>query len=295
MRETQKVYPILWWRPIFDIGLCYAFISVAIVLSIRWPMYSVLFALITANRQLALSLICHEALHGNVSANKKVNQFLGRWFCGFPTGVSFSKYKKLHILHHAGLGTKMDPDVHLYQNYPISKYAYFRQQFLALIQLKTLIRFLSYYTDLLEIAKLRFNKNSVVVFKKWKQSDFFEFILFQILLVLTLTYFDFWTEYLLFYILPLILIVQPYVWIMGGLQHGPIPDHNDIDLKSRTILGSKWLMETLLPLNINYHGAHHFNPSIPHYWLSKYSEDLQKNGKSFLTRSYSSSVKELFN
>lgn len=294
MKESFKKYPLLWWRPFYDIGICYAIIFACAYLCCRWPLLSIVLVFVIANRQLALSLICHEALHGTLFINKKINNFVGRWFCGFPTWVSFSKYKKLHMLHHAGLGTKLDPDVHLYQAYPMSKLQYFKAQFFSLIQLKTMFRFLSYYTDILDLKNISFKKSSKIYFKKWISGDFFEFILFYFILIVMLIKLNLYVEYFLFYLLPLLVIVQPYVWIMGGLQHGPIPSSQNQKLLSRTIVAKKWLAEIILPLDINFHAEHHFNASVPHYWLKQYSLDLSKNGKNFWHQSYAESLKELF-
>lgn len=51
----------------------------------------------------------------------------------------------------------------------------------------------------------------------------------------------------------------------------------------------------LLPLDINFHAEHHYNSNVPHYWLKKYSEDLEEDGERIWSESYTRAVNNLFN
>lgn len=291
---SRNKYPLLFWRPFFDIGICYVTIAAAIYLCHLSIYFYPLSILIIANRILALSLLSHEAIHGSLFTNHRVNNFFGRWFCAFPTCISFSKYRKLHLLHHRALGnTTYDPDFGLYKEYPIQISTYLGQNLKDLLTLKTLRKFIDYYT---EINDVFFSKESIVskIKKNRVNGDFVEFVFFNMILFFVLFYYDIFHLYFFFLLIPLLFITQPYVLLMGGLQHGPFEKNPSVLMLSRSVRGSKWFMEMVLPLDINYHSEHHYNSSVPHYWLKKYSKDLEDNQQQIWSSNYPSALNQLF-
>lgn len=287
-------YPILPWRAYYDIVVSWLTIGCAwyLVLSVSWWLYP-LCCLIIANRILALSLICHEGLHRSLHTNNWLNDFLGRYLCAFPTFISFSKYRRLHLLHHSAVGSeRWDPDRHLYDFYPQTKSAFLKNLLFRVFTLRTAYDFILYYTEYPEaIRRKRMADGSLFV--TGPRSDFLSFLFFQLAIVLIISAFGLWKEYGLLYLLPLMLITQPYVMLMGGLQHGPlrVGTHDDT---SRTISGTKLYMWFLLPLDINFHAEHHLDPSVPHYWLKQKARDLKAAGRTLWTESYRSSLHSLF-
>lgn len=286
----ESRYPILPWRAGYDIFASWLVIVGAwyAVLSVSWWLYPIA-CIVIANRILALSLICHEGLHRSLHPNNWMNDFLGRYFCAFPTFISFSRYRRLHLLHHSSVGSdRWDPDRHLYDFYPQSKSDFFKRLGVRVLTLQTAYDFILYFTEI--PATLRRKSLSDVI---GPHSDFLPFVFFQLTLLGLLIALGMLPEYLLLYLLPFILITQPYVMLMGGLQHGPLPaaSHENV---SRTVAGSKIYMWLLLPLDINFHAEHHLDPSVPHYWLKQMSADLREAGRTLWTESYRSSLQSLF-
>ena len=276
-------YPFQIWRPAWDIFLCYGPIFAVIFLSEQSFVFYPVAMLVIANRLLALSLICHEGLHGTLFEKPRWNDFVGRWFCAFPTMISFSKYRRMHLMHHRALGHhRWDPDLHLYNFYPTSASRYIVDSITQLFQFKTCLSFTRYYTELPELWEIcrtrRFSdlKPTAGVFK---ENDILAFLIFFVGSISVAVWAGLGREVFLYWTLPLVFITQPYVLLMGGLQHGPIPLEGAVEERSRSIRGPKWLMEILLPLDINYHGEHHFNPSVPHYWLKTLAKDLEGKTK----------------
>jgi fatty acid desaturase len=287
-------YPIKFWRSLWDILACWMVIGACIGLCIwgSWWFYPVALVVI-ANRLLALSLVCHEGLHGTLSHHRRWNDFLGRYFCAYPTLISFSRYRRLHLLHHGALsGKNWDPDRHLYSDFPVRPGAYFSDLFWRVITFKNSWSFMQYYTDIPELMKIR--GWSLAPSRLHKSSDWKSFLLFQVVMVGIVVVFHWEYEFILFYWLPIILVMQPYVILMGGLQHGPVRHSEVSGGPSRTIVGSGWYMWLALPLNINYHGEHHHNPEVPHYHLKKYSEDLEHQGTYYWRESYLQALRALF-
>lgn len=296
MEFRRKIlsYPILFWRPYVDILGCWIVISLALVLCVQvsWWFYPVALVLI-ANRLLALSLVCHEGLHGTLSRNRRLNDFLGRYLCAFPTMISFSRYRRLHLLHHGTVGSgNWDPDRHLYSDFPEGPWSYLSSLFIRVVTFKNSWSFMQYYTDIPEILKVLLGQSSLS--RIHKSSDWKSFFLFHLVFLTMIFTFNYEGYFVLFYLIPVTFVMQPYVILMGGLQHGPARNQKDPGGASRSIVGSSWYMWLLLPLDINYHAEHHHNPEVPHYWLRDYARDLQKSGESFWHESYVKALKSLF-
>jgi fatty acid desaturase len=286
-------YPILIWRPFFHIAISWIVIAISIwlVLGVSYWFYPLSFILI-ANRILALSLLCHEGLHRTLHPVGKWNDFLGRYLCAFPTSISFSKYRRLHLLHHSTVGSdRWDPDRHLYKDFPVDPVRFFSNLFARVVTLRTAYDFILYYIEFPEAFRRKRVANGKL-FVLSERSDFVLFVLFHTTSLSLITYFGVWPEFLLLYIAPLMLLTQPYVILIGGIQHGPgrIADHD----VSRTVSGSPFYMWLLLPIDINYHAVHHLDASVPHYWLKKKTDDLAKDGITLWTENYIETMRSLF-
>ena len=294
LKAVTRRYPIISWRSFYSIAACWSVIALAIYLSVglSWWFYPVSLILI-GNRYIALALLSHEGLHGNLHRNRRVNDWLGRYLCAFPVFLSFSKYRRLHLLHHGTIGSeKWDPDRHLYDLYPVEPLAYFGARFSELLRLRMFRDFALYYTEFPEFwsSKKTLNGKSFVFNA---QSDFSAFVIFHVALYLSSIYFGFFWALFLFHTLPIVLIQHPYVTMMGGLQHGPVRADGPEGL-SRSIRGSKTYMWILLPLDICFHGEHHLDPSVPHYRLAEFSRELEAQGTKLWRGSYRDALREMF-
>lgn len=232
---------------------------------------------VLANRFLALSLYAHEGVHGNISNSVKLNDLLGRYLCAFPTLTSFSRYKNNHLLHHRFLGTFADPDLGLYKDYPETKRTFLLRMLTKTLSGKLIFEFFDYYSDIPNLLRGR------VAYK----SDLLRFLIFHALLFSVLIWFHMLDGYFWYWIVPLLVCV-PYFRFIGALQHAPAP------YVSRTVLGPRWLMAMLLPVNINFHATHHLNPGVPQYRLRKLSDELFEHQAEPVRESYSDAVRMMF-
>jgi fatty acid desaturase len=74
---------------------------------------------ILATRQHALLVLYHDAVHGLIARNRRVNDFLINACVGAPSGLPVHLYRALHLQHHKALGTDRDPErVLLYHGQP---------------------------------------------------------------------------------------------------------------------------------------------------------------------------------
>ncbi len=270
--------------------MCFVPMALAVVLvtHVSYWFYPVS-SLLIANRLLALSLLGHEGVHGTLFIQKGSNDFIARWICCYPTFMSLTEYRKKHFMHHGGLGSRnWDPDRHLYDFYPLNWLHFVGRLFLELATLRLTVSFYRYYvkppTNVLQRA-LQMNAKS--------ERDFVGFWIFHLVLIGAAIAFHFWAEYLIFYSIPLFCLMQPYIILMGGLQHGALFERPS-EYKSRSIVGKKALIEVLLPCDIGFHAEHHLDPGVPHYQLSRFAQDLTAQNSGLHRTTYVQALVELF-
>jgi fatty acid desaturase len=101
---------------IFALAINYTLIALAIYLSEQNLYLLPLTLLLIGSRQRALATLLHEAAHGVLLKNKKLNRLVGEFFAGGLVYQTWSSYKNSHVLsHHHKLGNKeKDPDFQFY-------------------------------------------------------------------------------------------------------------------------------------------------------------------------------------
>ena len=64
--------------------------------------------------------LAHEAAHRLLFSNKRINDFVGRWVLGYPAFTSTDLYRRGHMAHHKDEFGPNEPDMNLYNGYPIT-------------------------------------------------------------------------------------------------------------------------------------------------------------------------------
>ncbi|MEH6699156.1 MAG: fatty acid desaturase family protein [Brevundimonas sp.] len=99
---------------------CWGVIALAVALGIWIPWLIPLSVMIIGTRQLGLAILMHEAAHGGLSRNLRLNDFLGHWLCAVPVGASLASYRPYHLAHHRFAQQAEDPDLILSAPFPVS-------------------------------------------------------------------------------------------------------------------------------------------------------------------------------
>ena len=100
---------------------CWAVIAVAVAAGVTWPALIPLCIAVVGTRQLGLAILMHEAAHGGLSSNRRVNDWLGHWLCAVPIGASLHAYRPYHLSHHKYAQQAEDPDLVLSAPFPVSR------------------------------------------------------------------------------------------------------------------------------------------------------------------------------
>jgi fatty acid desaturase len=250
---------------------------------------SILLALpLLAGRQLGLSIIMHDCGHNIFFSTKEKNAFYGQWFAANAVLQDLHSYARGHLNHHRMAGTKQDPDLSNYRDYPVSKERFKRK----------VIRDITGQTGwklfklILMATKMAFSKdeNARKFSKPFVQEWFVQLVL---LAVLTITM----SPWL--YLLWLASWLSVYMLIVRLRQiaeHAAVDDLYELDPRknTRTTIPN-WLERVFIAPNyVNYHLEHHFLASVPCYHLPALHKLLKERGAYKNTKNIAYGYRQVF-
>ncbi len=73
------------------------------------------------------AIIGHEAAHKLLFSNKRWNDAVGRWVLAYPSFVPLDVYRRGHFAHHKDEFGPNEPDMNLYNGYPITEASFRRK------------------------------------------------------------------------------------------------------------------------------------------------------------------------
>ena len=224
-------------------------------------------------RQHAVFVLVHEATHFRLFSNRTLNDAMGT-LLGAIICISFQRYRNLHFKHHRHLYQKEDPDLPLQSGYPQGFFHLFKKLSRDLLG-ATFLKTYAYFWRISATLPLDSNRTGGSL-RLRRNLD----LTLTILVYITVGTLSFINELALFFllcwILPLLTIVPAIFRLRAICEHGAVSNIICPLNSSRTNSGSKFLIWTLFPHNVNYHLEHHLYPSIPQYNLPKVHQVLSK-------------------
>jgi fatty acid desaturase len=233
-----------------------------------------------ANRQHSLLIQMHDAAHGNISKNKKINDLVGELLTAWPMFIRMASYRDVHNKHHSYTNTNKDPD-YIEERFPQS-----REEIIPML-LKDLLGF-GVFGQFKNLKRLKTPMST--------QTRIARLVFFTIIAA-AITYFGVWKYYLVLWIVPL------FTWLKLILHIRSISDHSGPDLQlkahpfnSRTVVPSWFDILFIAPRNCSYHMAHSIYASVPTYHLKKCHEEIMKleifQKEARITHGYHNVIKE---
>lgn len=116
-------------RNIGSVVLCWAE-PAAIMAGAAWlanPLGYVAAAVLMGFAHARLAILGHEAAHKLLFTNKRANDVVGRWLLSYPAFIPFEAYRRSHFAHHKEEFGPTEPDLNLYQGYPITRASFRRK------------------------------------------------------------------------------------------------------------------------------------------------------------------------
>ena len=267
--ELRKVSNI---RNAFTIIALYGQTIAILVIAVRlgwwaWPIAFILMG--RAHAQFAA--LMHEAAHRLLFTNKKWNDLIGRWVLGYIGLVSTDAYRRVHMAHHRREFGPEEPDLPLYQGYPVTKES-MRRKLLRDASGRTGLRLIRY-----QFARRRWadpRQRRVLSSMVAVHAGLFGI---SILAGQPLVYPLLW-------ILPFLTLWRVINRLRSIAEHGGLEASPDRRVTTHCIRQDPVTRFLMAPYQLGYHLEHHVDSGVPFRSLPKYHRALKDSG--YITDEY---------
>lgn len=221
--------------------------------------------LLMGRQHARFNILMHEAAHRLLFRNKRWNDFVGRWFLGYPALAPIDLYRRGHMAHHRREFGPEEPDIPLYQGYPIARDSMRRK----------LIR------DALGITGVKLlrgllsglgSDNSKVRRQAWS------IVAVQVALFAMCTAFGHPWIYFVLWLIPQLTVWRVINRLRAISEHGGMKESDDRRETSHLVRQSFWARFWMVPFNTGWHLAHHVDAGVPWRSLPKYHAELIESG-----------------
>ncbi|MES2860565.1 MAG: fatty acid desaturase family protein [Pseudomonadota bacterium] len=242
------------WKGPLLVAHAWAVIGLAIVAGVWQPLLIPICVMVIGTRQLGLAILMHEAAHGALAKNLKLNDFLGHWLCAVPIGASLTAYRPYHLSHHRFAQQAEDPDLVLSAPFPVSGASLRRK----------MIRDLTGQTF--------FKQRVLFLFKAFatkRDEDMAEgavvtgrsiapFLLVNAAVLVGLTLAGVWWAFFALWLLPMATWFPLVTRLRNIAEHACVEDSaTDPFRAARTTHASWWERAFIAPYWVNFHAEHH--------------------------------------
>ncbi|MDP3080004.1 MAG: fatty acid desaturase family protein [Brevundimonas sp.] len=248
-----------WIGPLLVLH-CWAVIGAALAVGVIWPLLIPLSIAVIGTRQLGLAILMHEAAHGGLSPNRRLNDVLGHWLCAVPVGASLAAYRPYHLAHHKYAQQAEDPDLVLSAPFPVTRGSLRRK----------IIRDLTGQTFFKQRVRYAFQ-----AFRTRRDEDMAEgavvtgrsvaaFLLVNAALFAGLTLAGVWWAYFVLWLLPLTTWFPMVTRLRNIAEHACVEGSaTDPFRAARTTRAAWWERAFIAPYWVNFHAEHHLFMHVP--------------------------------
>ena len=239
-------------------------VAIAVVAAtIDHPVTWVVAFLLMGPQHARFASLGHEAAHRLLFTNKRVNDWVGRWVIGYPSFFPVDIYRRGHMAHHKDEFGPNEPDLNLYNGYPITRASLWRKLRRDLFvesgwkNLKGLLRGLR--ADGFRVHAWRIVGAQVVLLAVcaalgWPQVWFF------------------------LWFLPWMTTWRVINRLRSIAEHGGMERSSDRRRTTHAVEQSRVAGFVMVPYNIGYHLAHHVDMGVPWRNLPKLDAELRAAG-----------------
>ena len=262
-----------WVGPLL-VAHCWGVILLAAVAGVLWPILIPLCVAVVGTRQLGLAILMHEAAHGGLSPDRRLNDFLGHWLCAVPVGASLALYRPYHLRHHKYAQQAEDPDLVLSAPFPVTR-ASLRRKIIRDLTGQTFFK----QRVLLAIEAFRRKRGEGMAAARSsgpKDDSAHEyeavvtgrsvapFLLVNAALLAAAVLAGVWWAYFAFWLLPLATWFPMVTRLRNIAEHACVEGSADDAFRAaRTTRASWWERAFIAPYWVNFHAEHHLFMHVP--------------------------------
>lgn len=261
----------LWKGPML-VASAWALIAGAAAIFIAWPnpvTYVVSVMLIGA-RQLGLGILEHEAAHGTLHPNQKLNDWMAEWLCGGPVGGSLRRYRPYHLTHHKYTEQPEDPDLGLSRPFPVTRTSLLRKFGRDITGLTFFKQRIRPFLNRLRGAR---RKDPRVPDRPGRR-----FWIAQAVLIGVTTGLGYWWAWPALWIVPMATWLPAVTRLRSMAEHAMVNTQDDPFTHARTTLANPLERLFIAPFWVHFHCEHHCFMYLPCYNLEKTHRLLVRKG-----------------
>ena len=269
--EWQNLSARSKWVGLLLVAHCWLVIGVAMAIGVMWPITIPLAVMLIGNRQLGLFILMHDAAHGALHANRKVNDFVGKWFCG----TDLHAYRAYHLQHHRFVQQTDDPDLILSAPFPISRDSLKRKMMRDLTGQTFFKQRLGTLAAALKARKPGEFLLAVLIVELKRQPHFY----FQNAVGLLLfSAAGLWWAWVLMWLLPMMTWLPLITRLRNISEHALVAQNEPDPLRHARTTHANLLERVLIaPYWVNYHCEHHMFTQIACWKLPLAHKILRRN------------------
>jgi len=256
------------WRGLWLVVHCWGVIGLAMLVGTLWPVTLPLAVLVIATRQLGLFILMHDAAHGLLHPDRRINDAVARWFCSSSLG----EYRPYHLQHHRYVQQAEDPDLGLSAPFPISRASLKRK----------LLRDLSgqtFYKQRIAPLLSAPAKSSPLARDSQELVRGWRFLIGNALGFAVFAAAGLWWVWLLMWLLPMATWLPLVTRVRNIAEHALVGrDQADPLRQARTTHANLVERALLAPYWVNYHLEHHLFTQVPCWKLPQAHALLQQRG-----------------
>jgi fatty acid desaturase len=229
------------------------------------PLTVLLGTILLGGRQLGFGILDHECGHRILFRTQWLNEVVGDWVCAPPGFSNIRAYMRGHLKHHRLAGTRDDPDLANYRDYPISRKRLKRK----------LTRDITGRTGWRTIKGIARGVANLPKLDPEARACMLRGLAMNGLMLAVLVISGHGWLFLMW--IAAKIFVQPLVSrVRQVAEHAAVPDLYDLDPRknTRTVYSNPLTRLMFCPHRINYHLEHHCLASVPIYNLKKMHELL---------------------
>ena len=213
-----------------------------------------------------LSILGHEAAHRLLFANKRINDLVGAWCISYPAFLPLTIYRRSHMAHHKEEFGPNEPDLNLYNGYPITGASMKRK-------LWRDARGSSGWKNLKALAGAMRSKVGRPIATRILIA---QLGVWAVLILIGGP--SRWWLYPLLWLAPWMTVWRVFNRLRGLAEHAGLMRSEDRRLTTHVIHQSPWARFWFVPYNTGWHLAHHVDAGIPFQALPRLHRELVDAG-----------------
>ncbi len=272
--ERAHFFDVSPWRGLALVGHAWAVIGAMVALCLVFPHPITFFVAlpVIAGRQLGLAILMHEAAHGLLHPNKKINDHVGRWIAGAPVLTDLGAYRDYHLKHHRYTQQPEDPDLPLSAPFPVTKQS-FRRKIVRDLTGQTFAKLLIGTLTIAFGPKTEEQSDQRAIARKaLARKGIFLSLFFIISMAIGAP----WLVFL--WVVAFGTWFQLFLRLRNIAEHACTDTNDDPYTHARTTYGRWWERPFVAPYWVNYHAEHHLFMYAPCYRLRALHAALRDRG-----------------